>query len=77
VQGSAITSRASQGAYETGRPLEAVGNGAELKRMDLVLALVVADLARAWAKQRRKRKAITTPVDAVPQTTSEERTWKP
>jgi hypothetical protein len=55
VHGSGIAHRALQGAYETGRPLEAVGNGAEPDTSGAVLALIVVDLARAWTKQKRKR----------------------
>jgi hypothetical protein len=57
VQGSPITSRASQGAHKTGRPPEAVGNGAEHDRLGTVFALIVGDLARTWAKQRREWEA--------------------
>jgi hypothetical protein len=79
VQGSGIaTSRALQGTYEAGRPLEAFGNAAEHERVGAVLGLVVAELARFWRKQARKRGATrTAPISAVPQPTSEERTWKP
>jgi hypothetical protein len=59
VQGSLITSRALQGAYETGRPPEAVGNGAQPDRLGAVLALVVGELARTWTKQSRRLTAAT------------------
>jgi len=55
VHGSATARHAPGAARETGRPLEAVGNGAKPDRLGAVLALVVGDLARPWAKQRRTR----------------------
>jgi hypothetical protein len=76
-QGS-LPSRALQGKYEASPPLEAFGNAAEHERVGAVLGLVVAELARFWRKQRRKRGATrTAAISAVPQPTSEERTWKP
>ena len=76
VHGSGITHRALQGAHETGRPLEAVGNGAEPDTLGAVLTLVVVDLARAWTKQKRKR-GPTLPNGAVLQPTIRKNTWKP
>jgi hypothetical protein len=75
VHGLGIAHRASHGGYETGRPLEAVGNGAQADRLGAVLALVVADLTRTWAKQKRKR-GPTLPNAAVLQPTIKESTWK-
>jgi hypothetical protein len=78
VQGSGIASCAAQGACETGRPPQAVCNGADPGRLGVVLALVAAELARSWTNQRRKRGAtLATPISSVPRPTSEERTWKP
>jgi hypothetical protein len=69
VHGLWIAPRALQGACESGRPLEAVGNGAEPDRLGAVLALVVGELARTWTKQRSKRGA-TLPNYAVLQRTN-------
>jgi hypothetical protein len=78
MQGSGIATRALQRARETGRPLEAVGNGGQPDRLGAVLAMVVADLARTWIKQRPKQgSTLATPVDARLQPTSEEGTWNP
>jgi hypothetical protein len=76
VHGSGIAHRALQDAHETGRPLEAVGKGAEPDTLGAVLALVVGDLARTWTKQKRKR-GPTLPNGAVLQPAIREGTWKP
>jgi hypothetical protein len=78
VQRSGIARRALQGRSHTGRPFEAVGEGAEPDGFGAVLALVVGELARVWMKQTRKRgPTLTTANRAVLQPTSEETTWKP
>ncbi len=71
VHGSATARHAPGAARETGRPLEAVGNGAKPDRLGAVLALVVGDLARPWAKQRRTR-GLVPGNGAEPQRTSAE-----
>src|SRR5437764_1049596 len=55
VRRSGKARRGLGAARQTGRPPEAVGNGAKPDRSDAVLALVVGDLARISRKQRRKR----------------------
>jgi hypothetical protein len=50
VHRSGIAYRAIQGARETGRSLEAVGNVAEPGRLGAVLALIAGGLARTWAR---------------------------
>ena len=42
-------------ARQTGRPLEAVGNGRKPDLLDAVLALVAGDLARSWTRRIRTR----------------------
>src|SRR2546423_15673049 len=76
VHRSGIPLRAFQGARETGRSLDAVGNGGQPDRPGAVLALVAGDLARTWRKQRRKR-GPSSRSGAVLQMTSEESRWKP
>ena len=76
VHGSGIAHRALQGAHETGRSLEADGNGAEPDGLGIVLERVVGDLARTWTKQKRKR-APTLPNSAVLQPTTRETPWNP
>ena len=50
-----IAHRALGAARETGRPLAAVGNGAQPDRLDVALTPLAGDLARAWTKRRRTR----------------------
>ena len=52
---SGIARRGLGAARQTGRPLEAVGNGAQPDLLDAVLALVVGDLARSWTGRRWTR----------------------
>jgi hypothetical protein len=54
VQGSRIA-RCGFASHARQTGLKAAAKGAEPDRMGAVLALVVADLARPWTKQRRKR----------------------
>jgi hypothetical protein len=77
VQGSGITSRTVRGACDTGRPLEAVGIGAD-GSLGAVVTRVVSELARTWTKESRKRGPIlTTPISEMLRPTSEEGTWNP
>jgi len=76
VHRSGIARSAFQGPRETGRPLEAVGTGAEPDRLEAVVALVVGELARSWTRQRRKP-GPSSRNGAVLQPTSDERRWKP
>ena len=75
VQGSVIARRALQGARETGRPLDAVGNGAEPDRLGAVLDMAVRDLARIWTQQRRTRGPSARSA-AVLKAASEEMGWR-
>jgi hypothetical protein len=77
MQGSRVARRAVQGALQTRRPSQAVGIGADADRLGAVLALVVGDLARPWAMQRRKRApTLRTAASARLEPASEERGWK-
>jgi hypothetical protein len=77
VQRSGIARRALQGSRHTGRPFEAVGDGAEPDGFGAVIALVADELARVWTKQTRKRgPTLTTANRAVLEPTSEEIRWK-
>ena len=76
VHGSGVGDRVLQGAYGTGRPLEAVGNGAEPDTLGAVLALVVADLACTWTKQKGTRGPSSRSGTEL-QPTREESTWQP
>jgi hypothetical protein len=75
VQGSRIARRgfASQ-ARQTG--LQAAAKGAESDRMGAVLAFVVADLARPWTKERRKRGLTTSSLLRSLHPTGETSNWK-
>jgi hypothetical protein len=78
VQQSAIAPDDLQGAGQTDRLLETVGDGAEPDRLGAVIDLVVGDLGRTWMKQTRIRgRTPTTPIGAVLQRTSEESTCRP
>jgi hypothetical protein len=77
VHGLWIAPPALQGGCESGRPLEAAGNGAELDCLGAVLTLVVGDLARTSTNQRSKR-GPTLPNGPVLQRNNEaEGRWKP